>query len=245
MGKQIQINLSSEDELALIAHLEKNDEIQIANSEYGNSWDQRTFHRDMDAYTWLIFDRRIERDIATQLAISYRNPDGDGIVWRIHSYAGACIEWCRQYRLEQFPYNGRLYVNTNWHEIGPVVHQKIGKSVDRIYQAASRWIKKNCVNCSSYKTAIWVSKSKAQEYLDREKRILEAAKQAPRDPRDKNFYDLNKKKREKLTLSELDVLIEYYHRMIEFLKNNETNKPNWIAGEKELQERKQAILNKK
>jgi hypothetical protein len=243
MGKQIQIHLSVEDEEMLTQHLEKRFPVQVVNAVYPGNWDQKTMVRHSDEVNWIIADNRL-KEIILQSAHRYQHSDGT-VSWRIRSEGSSCIEWSRGFGMNSALNHGRLYVNTFSSPIRSAVNAEVGGDVDRTYRSASAWIRKHCTNCSQYRTPIWVSKSQIQAFRDREERLRLAAACRPQDPRDKRFYDLKKKRLAKLSIDEIDLLIDYCEKMFQYLENDQVSKESWTLYEKELSNQKQQLQTKK
>jgi hypothetical protein len=156
MGKQIQINLSREAEDNLRNFLtDRFPHCNVVDSVYPFDWDRQTLSRSRDASKWLITDDR-----TTAILCESSNQcvdDGGSSVWQIRSCAYSCIEWSRDlYGTGQIPSRGRLYINTNPDPIWMDVSAETGDDIEKMYNAACRWIRKHGEKDATYRIAVWV-----------------------------------------------------------------------------------------
>lgn len=125
MSKQIQINLTCEDECGLISHLAEKFPIEVVDRLYPSNWDRKTFSRSQDSTQWVIVDLRVAEIIAKS-ATRISDPDGrNNGMWQIRSCANSCIEWSRDlYGRGVIPGRGRLYLDTTPGKSGRIFQQR-------------------------------------------------------------------------------------------------------------------------
>ena len=155
MGKQIQINLSREAEEKLRGFLTTRfPHCNVVDSVYPGDWDRQSLSCSPDASTWLVTDDRI-----TAILCESSNEcldEGGNSVWQIHSRGYSCIEWNRDlYATGEIPSRGRLYINSNPDPIWMDVSAETGDDIEKMYNAACRWIRKHGEKDASYRIAVW------------------------------------------------------------------------------------------
>jgi hypothetical protein len=139
MGRQIQTKLSKRTENALTEHLAEHFPLsRIVDRLYPPDWDRRTLRQTELCLTWLIVDKRTEHIL---IESSNQIPSGE---WQIRSRAFSCIEWTRRFDPADPSGRGRLYLNTDGDPIWLDVSAESGDSVEKMFQTACRWVKKNC-----------------------------------------------------------------------------------------------------
>ncbi|MCI5058983.1 MAG: hypothetical protein MRY83_22910 [Flavobacteriales bacterium] len=156
MGRQIGISLSPEDEKRLIEFLKGQYPIKVVNHLYDKHWDKQTLIKTENAKKWLIIDTRVEDLIKKDSSNQIDSPGHfDHEMWQIRSWNRSCIEWNRKDLI-----NDRLWIDT--HENTPYgnkIPEEIRKDNLKYFNAACRWIKRNCVNTSNTRFALWESKN--------------------------------------------------------------------------------------
>lgn len=154
MGKQIQHILTPEDEEKLISFLQEEFPIQVVNERYPHDWDRKTLERSKNTDKWIIVDERV-LNIVLETSNQIQ-PNGD---WQIRSIACSCIEWCRDlYNKGVIPGRGRFFLDTKPNDIYMDISAETGDDIEKQFQLASVWLKKNCINVSEYNYGIWQSK---------------------------------------------------------------------------------------
>lgn len=215
MGRQIQHLLAEDDEGRLIQHLQARFPIVVVDSTYPPAWDRHTLARTAEASDWVIVDERtipILTRAAVPLAAEHpRHPGG----WGIRSRACSCVDWTRSFHPSQ-PH-GRLYMNTTPDPIGAAVSAAAGDDIARMYDRACRWIRANCVNCTTSRRGLWVSPERVAEYRTFQVGPAAERSRRPRDPRDKRFYQLRRKPVKQLTTAERETLVRYCDAMLVYV----------------------------
>jgi hypothetical protein len=240
MGQQIVMTLSIADEQRLIDHLTKKfPHCRVVNAIYPEDWDRRTMDRAEDAQIWLIID---SRTIPILLESAWQITGAQSKPWQIRSKARSCIEWSRD--LCGIGY-GRLYLNTTPDLIWLDISAETGDDIERMFRSARTWVRANCVNCSKHRHGIWVSPCKEQEFREaRAKRHAESINRQKLDPRDKRYYELQRKNKARLTAQEITVYISYCDKMVAYFKDNATVVVHWQQFKRELEERRADKLRK-
>ena len=194
MGQQVEMLLSAADEQRLIDHLtQRFPHCCVVNKTYPADWDRRTMDRAEDATAWLIID---DRAVPILLEAAKQFVGDPSHRWQIRSKARSCIEWTRD--LLGFGW-GRLYLNTTPDPIWLDISAETGDDVERMFRSARAWVLANCMNCSKGRIGIWVSPCKLQEFRAAQaKRDAENIKRQQLDPRDKRYYELQRKKKDRL-----------------------------------------------
>lgn len=159
MGKQIQFHLNRSDERALIDHLASKFPVAVVDIRQAINWDQKTLRHTDGASSWLIVDNRVIKILCSSASrIDAPGKDFDGM-WQIRSKAYSCIEWERDsYYSGEVPSRGRLYLNTDPDMIWQYVSAEVGDDVEKCFNAARRWLRKNCINISNHSYGIYASR---------------------------------------------------------------------------------------
>ncbi len=241
MGQQVEMLLSAADEQRLIDHLtQRFPHCCVVNKTYPADWDRRTMDRAEDATAWLIID---DRAVPILLEAAKQFVGDPSHRWQIRSKARSCIEWTRD--LLGFGW-GRLYLNTTPDPIWLDISAETGDDVERMLRSARAWVLANCMNCSKGRIGIWVSPCKLQEFRAAQaKRDAENIKRQQLDPRDKRYYELQRKKKDRLTVDEIAVYILYCDKMIAYVKNDAATVQHWEQFKRELEERQTDRLQEK
>lgn len=156
MGRQIGINLSKRDENLLIEYLKNKFPIIIVDNLYEENWDKQTLVKTESARKWLIFDSRIKEQLIDCCSNKIDATDDDWMnkKWQIRSWNQSCIEWDRKDTI-----GDRLWIDTAVSKnYGTCIPDEIRKDTMKCFNAASRWIKKNCINTSETRFKLWESK---------------------------------------------------------------------------------------
>ena len=126
----------------------------------------------------------------------------------------------------------RHYPDPIWLDISAAT----GDDIVRIHGAVT-WVCTHCVNCSKGRVGIWVSPCKVQEFSEAQaKRHAENIKRQHLDPRDKRYYELQRKNKDRLTVEEFAVYISYCEKMITFVKDDPATVQHWQQFKRELRE---------
>ena len=108
------------------------------------------------------------------------------------------------------------------------------------YRTACRWIRQNCVNCSTMNRGLWASKERVKSVRNAQSQALAATQRRKKDPRDKRFYQLHGKKKLSLTAAEIVLYISYCNQMIKYV-GVDGPQSDWLRLKADLQEQKQRL----
>jgi hypothetical protein len=235
MGRQIAIHLTPRDEDELVAYLKGKFPVEVVEQVYAPDWNHMLHQRKPDSKKWLIIDTRAS-DILINSANQFPSSAGRNGRWQVRSRALSCIEWARTTGPSSRPVDGRLYLNTNPGPIGNEISAATGDGVERVFESARRWIRSRCTKISRNGPPLWASEAHVEgvrTYLAEAKR---RRAEAPKDPRDKEFYRLHRTKNSRLSDSEIARYIAYCERMLEHVAGHEEAVQSWLKLHRELQE---------